>query len=577
MDILETQNYKWVLVDSDEHQGNIKEIAQNLNLPPVIVEILFKRGYRTADAIQNFLCPSLEKLYSPSLLKDLDRAQDRILEAIRNEESILISGDYDTDGITGTALLIRVLRKLGAYVSFYIPHRVKEGYGLSETAVLYAKARGFRLIITVDSGTTDFPEIELANKLGVDVIVCDHHEVQDKLPKAYAIINPKRRDNYYPFTELSGVGVAFKLALGLISEAKDSSLKEFLFQNLDLVAIGTIADVAPIIDENRIFVKYGLIELSRTKNIGLKSLLKVVGLTKKHFTPSDISYIIAPRLNASGRIADAEKSVRLLITEDNNEAEFIAQNLNQENRRRQEIENQILDEAIRSVEKDALWEKKFIVLANKNWHEGVVGIVASRIVERYYRPTILLSIKDHYAKGSGRSIAGFNIYEAINFCKEYLLNYGGHKYACGLSLLVENITKFYEQINHYAEENLPDEFLLRRLFIDASLSFSEITSNFLKHLKMFEPLGEDNPEVIFVTKGLEVVGYPRVVGKEHLKFKVREHKRHVYEAIAFRRSSEILNLKTGKEDHVDLVYSFGENTFNGATKIQLVVKDLKIH
>ncbi|MCS7258736.1 MAG: single-stranded-DNA-specific exonuclease RecJ [candidate division WOR-3 bacterium] len=568
--------YDWVLIPQSSEQNNIHEIASNLNLPSKIVEILFNRGYRTAVAITNFLNPSLTNLHPPSLIKDIVKAQERIFRAINSNEPILICGDYDVDGITGTSLLLRILRALGAKVSFYIPHRIKEGYGLSETAVLYAQTHGFRLIITVDCGTTDFNEIELANKLGIDVIVCDHHEPKDYLPNAYAVLNPKRHDNYYPFAELSGVGVAFKLASALVDELNDDYLKELLLENLDLVALGTIADIAPLVDENRIFAKYGLKQLRETKNCGLKALLKATGLRKEHYTPYDISFIIAPPLNASGRLTDAEKAVRLLSTADEEEAQIIAQQLNKENSLRQQIETKILDEALKEIERLKLNENKIIVLANRNWHEGVVGIVASRIVEYYYRPVILLTIKPDYAKGSGRSIHGFNIYQAVDFCKDYLLDYGGHKYACGVALPVENIDKFNKKINDYACENLPPELLRRRLYIDAQLSFSEITPQFIKLIQQFEPFGEDNPKILFLTPGLEVVGYPRVVGKNHLKFKVREHKTYVLEAIAFGRSSEILNLKTGKEDHVDLVYNFDEDMYTGTAKLLLVVKDLRI-
>ncbi|MEO0072188.1 MAG: single-stranded-DNA-specific exonuclease RecJ [candidate division WOR-3 bacterium] len=573
----QTEHYDWVLINCNKDLANIKEIATNLNLPPKFVEILFKRGHRTAVAISSFLNPSLANLYSPTLLNDLVKAQERILRAIKNHEPILICGDYDVDGITATSLLLRMLRSLGAKVSFYIPHRIKEGYGLSETAVLYAQTHGFKLIITVDCGTTDFSEIDLASKLKLDVIVCDHHEPKDKLPNAYAILNPKRHDSYYPFSELSGVGVTFKLVSSLIETQNDNNLRMALLENLDLVALGTIADVAPLVDENRILAKYGLHQIAQTKNIGLKALLKVANLSKSHYTPYDISFIIAPRLNASGRLADAEKAVRLLTTSDEEEAMIIAQKLNQDNSLRQQLENKILDEAIKEIEKTGLKENKIILLANKNWHEGVIGIVASRLVEYYYRPAILLTIKPEYAKGSGRSIPGFNIYKAVDFCRDYLLEYGGHKYACGVALPVININNFREKINEYAQENLPADLLTRKLYIDAELSFSEITSEFIRLIQQCEPFGEDNPRILFLTMGLEVVGYPRVVGKTHLKFKVREHKTRVLEAIAFGRSSEILNLKIGQEGHIDLVYSFDEDTFNGTTKLQLVVKDLRIH
>ena len=567
-------SYTWIINETQDLSPDITEIASALNLPKFIISILFQRGYTTVKSIEDFLKPSLAQLYQPKLLPDMEKAVERIIKAIESKEPILIYGDYDVDGVTCTSLLIRTLRTLGATVSFYIPHRQREGYGLSETGILYAKSQGFHLIITVDCGTTDFVEIEQANQLGIDVIVCDHHETKDILPNALAIINPKRTDSHYPFSDLSGVGVVFKLAWALFSAMNHT--KEALTEHLDLVALGTIADIVPLIDENRVLAKFGLKQITHTNKIGLQSLLKITGLFKKEITPYDIGFIIGPRINASGRLSGAEKVVRMLITDDKEEADVIAKELNQQNTERQALETEILNEALKMIDETDLINNKILVLGSKKWHEGVVGIVASRIADRYFRPAILLSIKEDSAKGSGRSIPGFNIYSALKYCQEYLLGFGGHKYACGVLLPKDGIEIFSQKMQEYAQDNLGADLMQRKLHIDARLSLHEITDNLLEIMKQFEPFGQENPCPTFTTDGLEVVGFPRVVGKDHLKFKVRENKDKVFEAIAFKRSDEILNLVKGREDHLDICYTFDEHSFMGKKKLQLVVRDLKI-
>lgn len=567
-------SYEWVLIHSGERNESLIEISKALDLPEFIVKILFERGYKTTQTISDFLKPSLSQLHQPNLLPDMEKSVVRIIQAIEKKEPILIYGDYDTDGATATALLLRVLRKIGAKASFYIPHRVYEGYGLSETGVLYAKSKGFNLIITVDCGSTDFVEIELARKLSIDVIVCDHHETKEILPAAYSVINPKRYDSNYPFNDLGGVGVAFKLAWALLAALNQP--KEYLIEHLDIVALGIIADIVPLVDENRILAKFGLDEISKTKKVGLQALLQVAGIARKEITPYEIGFMLAPRINAAGRLSQAEKAVTLLTTDDKQEAVLIAEKLNHENTQRQIIETDILDDAIKQIDASGIAQNKIMVLGDEKWHEGVVGIVATRLVERYYRPTIMLSLKEDKAKGSGRSISGFNIYNALTYCKDYLLGFGGHKYACGVVIAKNKIELFSKKMQEYAETHLPQESLQRKLYIDALLSFNQITDNTLEIIRQFEPFGQGNQLPIFATNGLEVVGYPRVVGRDHLKFKLRANKDKVFEAIAYGRSSEILNLEKGKDDHIDIAYTFDEHTFAGKTKLQLVIKDLRI-
>ncbi|MFB0508889.1 MAG: single-stranded-DNA-specific exonuclease RecJ, partial [bacterium] len=427
------QEFSWVLPEIQV----LPESLQQIGLPKLALNLLYRRGYKDKSAIEEFLNPSLARLHNPRLLPDMEKAVERVIAAIKKKERILVYGDYDVDGTCGTALLVRVLNKIGANVSFYIPHRAKEGYGLSESGVIFAKENDFSLIITTDCGTTDFNEIEMAKNAGIDVIVCDHHEPKDTLPKALAIINPKRHDTNYPFRELAGVGVSFKLAWALLSATGNT--KEDLIEHLDLVALGTIADIAPLLDENRALAKFGMLKIKDTNKVGLRALLKTAGLSGKMITPYEIGFMLGPRINASGRISEAGKAVELLITEDGKRAAAIAQELDLENQKRQKIEEEILIKASERVERMDLDKKRFLVLADENWHEGVVGIVASRIVERFYRPTILIALKEDKGKGSGRSIPGFHLYQALKSCEDHLLGFGGHKYAAGLTISRENI------------------------------------------------------------------------------------------------------------------------------------------
>jgi len=557
----------WILPSQPQNLN-----PSGLNLHPLALRILFQRGYRTKEEILKFLSPKLEDLHSPFLLPDMDKAVERIASAIKRGEKILIYGDYDVDGVTSTSLLWYLLKDLGAKPLFYIPHRIREGYGLSKEGVLYAKEAGISLIITVDCGTTAFEEIKLANQLGISVIVCDHHEPKERLPEAYALINPKRRDSTYPFDGLAGVGVSYKLAWGVIATL--GRFPQFLYDHLDLVALGTVADVVPLIDENRILVKYGLMAIKRTKKIGLRALLKVSGLENQDISTYHISFIIGPRINASGRLSDAEKAVKLLITEDEEEAEEIAQKLDKENRERQSIEDSILQSATQIVEKMDLEKKRVIVLGDETWHEGVIGIVASRISERFVRPTILFSLKEDIAKGSGRSIPGFHLYEALKSCQSYLLSFGGHKYAAGVLIERKNLLSFEQAMNDYAS-SLPEEIYEKKLFADVIASLYDIDERLLKTLAKFEPFGVENPQPVFVSLGLEVVGCPRVVKNSHLKFKVREKER-VLPAIAFGRSGEITNLQIGKKGFLDILYQFDENTYLGKTQLELQVKDMRV-
>ncbi len=555
----------------------LKNLSAETNLPPLVVKLLLERGYKTKEEMRAFLRPKLEDLENPLLLPDIERAVERISKAIKTPERILIYGDYDADGVTATALLVYLLKQLGVTASFYIPRREREGYGLSDTGIWQAKEEGFNLIISVDCGTTAVEEINLASHLGIDVIVCDHHEPKESspLPPAYALINPKRKDSRYPFPELAGVGVAFKLAWALITAL--GKFPAFLYEHLDLVALGTIADVVSLTGENRILAKFGMAQLSNTKKPGLRALLKITGLENKEISAYHIGFILGPRINASGRLSEAEKAVRLLITEDPAEALELAKELDSENRLRQSIEEGILKEATARIEQEDWQRKRVLVLASENWHEGVVGIVAARVVERYSRPAILIALKENRGKGSGRSIPGFHLYQALKACEDHLLSFGGHKYAAGVLVSRDELESFEETINSYAFKHFPDDLFQKRLFVDSVASLSEIDERLLQILQWFEPFGPDNPSPVFSTRALEVVGYPRTVGKvrDHLKFKVRENDK-VLSAIAFGMGEQLLKLEVGKKEHIDIAYQFEENTFTGKPRLELTIKDLKI-
>ncbi len=566
--------YQWII---NKLEADWEKIKEEVKLPLPIIKILWQRGYQKKEEIENFLNPKAKNLFLPSLLPDMEKAVERIKEAIQKQERILIFGDYDVDGITGTALLLSTLKKIGAYVNFYIPHREKEGYGLSDTAILYAKSHGYKLVITVDCGSNDFSLINFAKKLKLDVIVCDHHEVQKDFNDAFAFINPKRKDSKYPFRELAGVGIVFKLSWALLQAFNLN--KEDLIENLDLVCLGTICDIVPLIGENRILAKLGINYLNKRRRLGLNYLIKEAGLKNKEITSYDISFIIGPRLNAAGRITHAEKAVKLLTTNNEEEAKRLAEELEKDNKRRQLIEEKILKEAKEIIKKEEKNRNPIILLGKEGWHEGVIGICASRIVEEFYKPTILFSLTENYAKGSGRSILHFPLFEVIKANPQYLLKFGGHKYACGLFLKKKDLKNFEKSLIDYVEKNVNKEIYQRKLVIDCELNLKEINYELLNYLKKFEPFGIENPEPLFLTRNLEVVGFPRVVAKKHLKFKIRQKKeeKEAWEVIAFNEAKGILKLAVGKEDYLNLVYTFDEDSFFGKKKIVLYAKDIAIN
>ena len=564
--------FRWQVLNNHDSRI-IDEYADQLNSPPVLAKILLNRGIENIETARRFLKPELSHLHDPFLLAGMQDAVERIAVAISNKEKILIHGDYDVDGTTATSMLLLFFRNLGQSVDFYIPDRLLEGYGLSEKGMVFAKENGFGLIITVDCGITAVDEVKLANELGIDVIICDHHQPAEDLPSATAILNPKRPDCTYPFKELAGVGVAYKLLQALRSylNLDDSTVLEFL----GLVSIGSSADIVPLVDENRVIVKHGLQSLSQTNNIGLSALIDSSGLTDCEIGTGQVVFVLAPRINAVGRMGDAGRAVRLLTSDNKQQAKNIATILESENRHRKSIDEETFSEAYEMVENNFNPEEENVFVLHKNgWHPGVIGIVASRLVEKFYRPTVMIATDENgRGRGSARSIAGFNIYEALKECEDLMVSFGGHKYAAGLTIEIENIPLLRDKLGQVASERLTADLLKPKLSIDSEIRFGEIDQQLIKLINRMAPFGPKNMRPLFLSKGLQVVGNPSVVGKNHLKFRARQDG-IVIDAIGFNLGDKIYRISSGEQD-VEMVFTIDENEYQGRKTIQLRVKDLR--
>jgi len=549
----------------------IDEIMEQHNVPRPMARVLSNRGFVCVDDIHRFLNPDTSHLHPPFLMRDMDRAVDRVIQALREREEILIFGDYDVDGVTSVSMLYLFLKDLCGQVSFYIPDRATEGYGISVVGIEEAHRRGCGLIISVDCGITSIDEVEFAHGLGIDVIVSDHHEPGEKLPDAEAVLDPKRSDCSYPFKELAGVGVAYKFSQGITDKlGLDSNYVE---KYLDLVAIGSAADIVPLIDENRVFVRKGLDKLNRDGQEGILTLLETAGFSIGNIDVGHIVFGLAPRINAAGRLGSASPAVELIITRDHLRAQKIAEMLEDENRRRKEIDTKTLNQALQKIEKEFNPEKdSVIVLANEGWHPGVIGIVASRIIERYYRPTVMITIENNIGKGSARSIPNFDLYSALKSCSSSLEQFGGHKYAAGLTIKSEKIPEFRKRFDEVAKSMLKPDDLINRIKIDDELRFDEISFDLVRTLKTLAPFGPRNHKPLFVTYGLEVVGEPRVVGGRHLKFRVRQNDT-VMDAIAFNMGKEIDRLLNNRI--IDMIYTVEENKWMNRTNLQLNTRDFR--
>ena len=552
-----------------------KTLAASLNISTITSQLLINRGISDIQQAERFLSSTLSDIRSPLGMKGMKEGVERVLKALHNKEKIAIYGDYDVDGITSTSILLMFLKSAGAYVSYYIPERIAEGYGLNADAISKLAERGVTLLITVDCGISDHAELKLAKELGMDVVVTDHHEVPGDLPPAYAIINPKQSGCPFPFKNLAGVGVAFNFIIALRATLRDEgfwkekevpNLKEYL----DLVALGTIADVVPLVDENRIFVKYGLMELTASTKPGIIALKEISGLNDVPINAGMVGYRLAPRINAAGRVGKGVDGVRLLTSESYDEAASIAKLLDDGNKERQGLEEVILREATGMVESGLISDRKSIVLASESWHPGVIGIVASRIAEKYYRPTVMIAIKDGVGKGSARSIHSFMLYEGLKECSHLLKEFGGHDYAAGLSINEENIEKFRDAFERVASNKLSDEDMVPEMDIDATMDLNDVTEGLVNELDNLAPFGEANPEPLLCSTGLGIADC-KVVGNNHLKMRVKQG-RTVRDAIGFGMGN--LNLSPGI--NLDTAFIPQINLWNGGKSIQLKLKDVRI-
>ena len=581
MDNFKSIKYKWKYEKIDD--SLIKQVASENNIPKPVAELMIKKGIYSKDDIELFFNGSLKSLRNPFDIKDMEKAAERIAKAVMNHESIFIYGDYDVDGVTATALMYIFLMQCGANVSYYIPNRLEEGYGLNKDAINEIHHRGADLIITVDCGISAIEEVLLAKELGMDIIITDHHQPSKELPVAAdAIINPMREDDLYPNKTLAGVGVAFKVVMAL----RFTLRKHNFFQNdapnirnlLDIVTLGTIADVMPLVDENRIFVRHGL-ELMSGDNvrIGIDELKKVIDSlsTVQKMKTSNIGFQIAPRINAMGRMASSDKSLKLLVTQNRNEARQLAIELDNENKYRQMIERDILQQTFDIIETNRYADNEGgIVVASEGWHPGVIGIVASRVVDKYFRPTIILTDDNGVYKGSARSIPGFHLYDGLSSLSDLLLSFGGHKYAAGVKIAKENLEEFRERFNKIVIENLNKEDFIPEINIDAEIDSKDITDEIMQYLEKLEPYGQGNKEPVFYMKKVSKYQYETFVGKEqnHLKC-IFENKGILFDAIGF-NMKEYKSI-VAENDEFDILFSLVHNTWKNTKTIQLNIKDIK--
>lgn len=555
---------KWKYKELDEEK--IDEIVKKFNVPELLATVLVNRGIVDDEEIRVFLNPTRSDFHDPYLMPDMEIAVERIIKAIDNQEKVIIYGDYDVDGITSITVLKKFLKTCGLEADYYIPNRLSEGYGLNRAAIDYIKEKEYTLIITVDCGISGIEEIEYANSLGIETIVTDHHEPMEVLPPAVAIVDLKRKDNdTYPFKSLAGCGVVFKLtqALGM---RLDIDEKEYL-KYLDIVCVGTISDIVPLVDENRVIAKLGLKLVEVTRNPGLKALLNASGY--KVVNSNTISFGIAPRINACGRMGYEEEALKLFLTENLVQASEITERLNKYNRDRQEIEKNIYDEAIKMMEKEDS-NAQSIVLGSNNWHHGVIGIVSSKITEMYFKPSILICFEGEDGKGSGRSIPGFDLHEALAETAKYLEKYGGHEMAVGLSLKKNNFNRFKEAFEKYVEEK-DITGIVPIIEIDKQISLKDIDSNIVKQLDLLEPFGEANRRPIFVYKNLKIDSIRALSDGKHLKMTLKDGNT-IVNAIGFNMGQLSKEYMIG--DRIDVVGTLEINAYNGREMVQINVKDI---
>jgi len=556
--------------------NDVKHLSAKLNVDMTIANLLVQRNIRTYDEAKAFFRPRLADLHDPFLMKDMDKAVLRLRQAIERQERVLIYGDYDVDGTTSVAMMYLFLKDKIKDLDYYIPDRYSEGYGISPKAIEYAANNHYALVIVLDCGIKAIEKIAYARTRHLDFIICDHHNPGDRLPEAVAVLDPKRPDCSYPYKELSGCGVGFKFLLAYCITYEEPVPK--LYDLLDLVVVSIASDIVPVTGENRVLAFYGLKKLNTSPSIGLKTLIDHSGIAGSEISINDIVFKIGPRLNAAGRIEHGKKSVKLLICEDEGEANEMSNEINSFNEIRKSLDRDITQDALDMINNNEdLLERTTTVLYNRDWHKGVVGIVASRLTDWFYRPTVILTESNGMATGSARSVKDFDLYEAVDHCSDLLESYGGHMYAAGLTMKLENVRKFAERFEEFVRKSISEKQKVQTIDVDCRITLSEITPKFMRILKQFEPFGPHNMTPVFVTEDVYDSGTSRLVGKtlEHVKLDLFEINRSSskYSGIAFGQSEKFNIIESGIP--FDICYSLMENEFKGKTTIQLLVRDIK--
>jgi len=557
-------------------QNEVKHLSAALNVNMVIARLLVQRGIKTYNEAKAFFRPRLSDLHDPFLMKDMDKAVERLEKAINNQEKVIVYGDYDVDGTTSVALMYLFLKQRIREIEYYIPDRYSEGYGISPKSIDYAVENGYSLVVALDCGIKAVDKIAKARERGLDFIICDHHNPADVVPDAAAVLDPKQPGCKYPYKELSGCGVGFKL-LQAYSKRNDIDYEE-IYDLLDLVAVSIAADIVPITGENRVLAYYGLKKLNSNPGVGLQTIINFAGISGTEITISDIVFKIGPRLNASGRIEHGKKSVQILVSDDEDKSDLLGEEIDSFNEIRKTLDRDITLDALDMIEKSKeLKSMNSTVLYNRDWHKGVVGIVASRVTEQYYRPTVILTESNGLATGSARSVRDFDLYEAIGQCSDLLESYGGHMYAAGLTMKIENIPEFRRRFEEIVTAQITDMQQVQSIDIDAKITLSEITPRFFRILKQFAPFGPHNMTPIFVTEDVFDAGTSRLVGKnkEHLKLDLVEPDVNsgIFPGIAFNQSEAYDLITSGSP--FDICYSIHENEYRGKINLQLYVRDIK--
>ena len=568
-------HFKWNYEPpTSEQRTAAKELGEKIGMSPILADLLIQRGIKTESAAKRFFRPMLNELIDPFLMNDMDVAVDRLNDAMGRKEKIMVYGDYDVDGCTAVALVYKFLQQFYSNIEYYIPDRYEEGYGISIKALEYAAEKDIKLIIVLDCGVKAIEEIKYANSLGIDFIVCDHHVPDDELPPAVAVLNPKREDSTYPFKDLCGCGVGFKFMQAF---AKNNGLPfSRLIPLLDFCAVSIAADIVSVTGENRILAFHGLKQLNQSPSVGLKSIIEICGLTGRELTMSDIVFKIGPRINASGRMVNGTEAVDLLVERDFEKALAEANRINEYNEQRKDVDKQMTEEANQIIEKlESQKHHSSIVLYDENWKKGVVGIVASRMTELYYRPTVVLTRSGDLATGSARSVAGYDIYDAVKSCRDLLANFGGHTYAVGLSLKIENIPEFRRRFQQYVNEHILPEQTEATLDIEAEIDFKDITKKLHNDLKKFAPHGPGNEKPIFCTRNVYDYGTSKVVGRqqEHIKLELVDSKSsNVMNGIAFGQSADARYIKSKRS--FDIAFTIEENIYK-RSEVQLQIEDIR--